>query len=85
MPNNSNRSWEDSYSVRNFEQMFRAQLDAMEKSGKELVREHRHNTAKVLLSAGLRLIPSQYLDDDQFVVSQGVYDAAKRIVEGRSG
>ncbi len=58
---------------------FFARLSTAEKSAEEFVREYRHNTAEVLMSIGICLIPSEHLRDDQFVVSQGVYDAAKKI------
>lgn len=42
---------------------------------------YREKTAITLLRAGVSLIPCDYLQDHQFIVSRGVYEAAKRIVE----
>lgn len=60
----------------------RASMDAMAMTGEKLVEENRRRVARALMSSGLTLIPSEHLTDNQFVVSQGVYNAAKRITEG---
>lgn len=57
----------------------RAQLDLMGKTGEKLIEEHRMRCAETLLTAGTTLIPSDHLLDHQFVVSRGVYEAAKKI------
>lgn len=59
---------------------FRARLEAAKLTGDKLVQDYREKTAHCLLSAGLNLIPSEHLNDNQFVVSLGVYEAAKRLV-----
>ena len=59
----------------------RARLEIMEMMGAKLVEEYREKTASTLLQAALTLIPSDHLQDHQFVVSRGVYEAARRIVE----
>lgn len=69
----------------NFERTFRARLQAAGESVNALHERHQHDVAKALLSAGVRLIPSEYLRDDEFVVSMGVYEAAKTTVSGESG
>lgn len=56
----------------------RLQIAAM--AGEKLVHEYRERVAWTLLAAGIDLIPSDHLKDHQFVVSRGVYDAAKRQV-----
>ena len=68
-----------------FARAFRARLEAAELTGDKLVAEYRHKTAETLMMAGLCLIPSEHLNDNQFVVSRGIYDAAIKIAEGRSG
>ncbi len=62
--------------ARELSNAFRARLEAASLTGKRLVEEHRHNCAKALLTAGITLIPSDNLEDHQFVVSRGVYNAA---------
>lgn len=57
----------------------KARCDIMRITGEKLVEEHRMRAAEALLAAGITLIPSEHLLDHQFVVSQGVYDAAKKI------
>jgi hypothetical protein len=52
--------------------------------GKKFAGEYRDKVASSLLQASLTLIPSDHLLDHQFVVSRKVYEAAKRIAEGRS-
>ena len=59
-----------------------AKLDVMRLTGEKLVEEHRIRAAQALLSAGITLIPSTHLLDHQFVVSPGVYAAAKQLCEG---
>lgn len=60
---------------------FKAQLEVTRLKGEELVREYRMDCAKTLLRAGIHLIPSDLLKDHQFVVSRGVYEAAKGLVD----
>jgi len=60
----------------------RGRMDAAFKTGEELVKSHRESLAHALFSSGITLIPSDHLLDHQFVVSQGVYDAAKHIHKG---
>ena len=67
-----------------YENTFRARLLAAEKTGEKLRKEFQENCAEALLRAGLRLIPSDHLRDHEFVVSNGVYEAAKRICGGDS-
>ena len=67
---------------RDFERMFRAQLELTKVHGEALTKEYREKTAATLLSAGILLIPSEYLRDHEFVVSMGVYEAAKKITGG---
>jgi len=57
----------------------RVQLDLMGKTGEKLIEEHRMKCAETLLTAGITLIPCDYLLDHQFAVSRGVYEAAKKI------
>ena len=57
----------------------KAQLDIMGKTGEKLIEEHRSRCAETLMTAGITLIPCDHLLDHQFVVSRGVYDAAKKI------
>jgi hypothetical protein len=59
----------------------RAQIKRMGVAGEELVDEHREQMALALLTSGINLIPSEYLFDNQFIVSVGVYEAAKRLAE----
>ena len=56
-------------------------FEAMRMTGEKLVEEHRMKCAEALLSAGLCLIPSEHLEDNQFVVSRGVYEAVKKLVK----
>ena len=56
-----------------------ARLQVMQMTGDKLVEEYRSKTAETLLSAGLTLIPSDHLQDHQFVVSRGIYEAARNI------
>ena len=67
--------------VRELSASFRAQIDAMELHGKRLVEEYRNDCAKSLLRAGITLIPSDFLQDHQFVVSRGVYEAARQMAD----
>lgn len=59
----------------------KAQLDLMTKTGAKLAEEYREKCAYNLMAAGVALIPSDHLQDHQFIVSRGVYEAAKRICE----
>lgn len=63
----------------------RAQLEIMGMTGKKLAEEYRQQVASTLLTANLTLIPSDHLQDHQFVVSRAVYEAAKRMIEPRTG
>jgi hypothetical protein len=56
----------------------KARWDLLKMTGEKLVDEHRMRVAETLLSCGLTLIPSEHLLDHQFVVSRGVYEAAKK-------
>lgn len=62
-----------------FRRGFYARLEAAKLTGDKLVQEHRNKVAEALLSAGINLIPSDHLRDHEFVVSRGVYEAAKKI------
>lgn len=59
----------------------KARLEIMQTMGKKLADEYREKVASALLESSLTLIPSDHLQDHQFVVSRGVYEAAKRIVD----
>jgi hypothetical protein len=49
----------------------------------EVHKRHRRNVAKHLMASGITLIPSDRLQDHEYVVSRGVYDAAKKyLMEG---
>ncbi len=77
-------SWTDSTFANREEALlhdraFLARLQAMGNSAKQLTEEYRFNCAKTLLSAGITLIPSDHLRDHEFVVSRGVYEAAKKL------
>lgn len=52
-------------------------MDAVE----QMVSEFHLKLAEALLSCGMRLIPSEYLDDDQLVVSERLYQAAKKLAQ----
>ena len=41
--------------------------------------------ANLLLKASITLIPSDFLQDNEFVVSRNIYEAAKRVVAGETG
>jgi Ni,Fe-hydrogenase maturation factor len=58
---------------------FLARLQAASMSMRELIEQHRHDIAMSMLSTGICLIPSDHLQDNQFVVSRGIYDAARKI------
>ena len=60
---------------------FMARLQVAQLQGAKLVEEYQNNVAQTLLSAGITLIPSDHLLDNQFVVSRGIYEAAKRIAK----
>lgn len=60
-----------------------ANLEVMRLTGEKLTKEYQEKCASTLLQAGIALIPSDYLRDHQFVVSRGVYEAAKRLCEGK--
>jgi len=64
---------------RDLEAGIRAQLEIMRMTGDRLVEEFRTRCAETLLKSGTQLIPSDYLQDHQFVVSRGVYEAAKKV------
>ena len=63
-------------------QAFTARLDALGLSGERLIQDYQMKCATTLLSAGIDLIPSDNLRDHQFVVSRGVYEAAKKLIKG---
>ena len=63
----------------------RARLEIASMCGKKLVQEYRERIALTLMAAGIQLIPSDDLKDHQYVVSRGVYDAAKRVAEKGGG
>lgn len=56
-----------------------AGMEQAKVSGERLVEDYRLRIAETFLLAGITLIPSQHLQDHQFVVSQGIYDAAKKL------
>lgn len=58
---------------------FLARLEAASIKGERLVGDYRSKVAETLLQAGITLIPSDHLLDHQFVVSRGVYEAAKKL------
>lgn len=57
-----------------------ARMELMVMTGEKLVAEHRQRVAETLLAAGITLIPSDSLQDHQFAVSRGVYEAAKKMI-----
>lgn len=65
-----------------FTKAMKAQIDLMGTTGEKLIQEYRDRVASTLLSAGICLIPSDHLMDHQYVVSRGVYDAAKKLARG---
>jgi len=62
------------------ERAFKASLEVSALTGQKLIKEHRIKVAETLLKAGITLIPNDQLLDHMFVVSRGVYDAAKKII-----
>ena len=62
-----------------------ARLEVMEMMGKKVTEEYREQVAGTLLAASLTIISSDYLLDHQFVVSRGVYEAARRAAEKDNG
>ncbi len=54
-------------------------LDLAIKSGEQIVEDYRIKVAETFLLAGITLIPSDHLQDHQYVVSRGVYDAAMKL------
>lgn len=56
----------------------RARIDIAQMCGDALVKEYRERVASALLGVGIELIPSEHLKDHQYVVSRGVYEAAKQ-------
>jgi hypothetical protein len=60
----------------------RARIDAACKSGEAIIEHHRMELANALLMTGICLTPSDHLQDHQFVVSQGVFNAAKKLTDG---
>jgi hypothetical protein len=52
--------------------------------GRRLHADYLRNTALTLLTGGIHLIPSDDLKDNQFIVSRGIYEAAKRAGGPRS-
>lgn len=63
----------------------KARIELMQMTGKKLADEYRDKVACTLLEASLTLIPSDHLQDHQFVVSRGVYEAACRAVKANGG
>lgn len=55
---------------------FRAHLELAGMNAKALVQRYQRTVANALISAGVCIIPSDVLEDHQFMVSRGVYDAA---------
>lgn len=64
---------------RDLESGIRAQIELMGMTGEKLINEFRQRCAETLLRSGMQLIPSDHLQDHQFMVSRGVYEAAKEI------
>jgi len=62
-----------------------ARLEVMQMMGKKVADEYRDRVASTLLEASLTLIPSDHLQDHQFVGSRGVYEAACRAVKANGG
>lgn len=46
---------------------------------RRMTTEYRERTAQELLRAGIHLIPCDWLQDHQFVVSRGIYDAVQQL------
>jgi len=65
------------------ESAFRARLEASRKVLEITALQERQaeNTARRLLSAGVSLIPSEVLADNQFMVSRAVFEAARRLLK----
>jgi hypothetical protein len=57
------------------------QLRRIVNEGEKIAEQYRRQVAESLLLSGIQLIPSSYLRDNQYVVSQAIYDAAKKICE----
>lgn len=55
--------------------------DVMTLTGQKLINEYQERTAQTLLEASLTLIPCDTLRDHEFIVSRGVYEAAKRQIK----
>lgn len=62
-----------------FRRSFMARLEVAQLSGEKLVEEYRDKIASAMISAGITLIPSDHLRDHEYVVSRGVYEAAKKL------
>lgn len=45
------------------------------------IEEKQQDLAKIFIQQGFTLLPSEHLRDNEVVVSQAVYDAAKHILE----
>lgn len=60
---------------------FLTKLEIAEMCGKQVAEEYRQRIAQSLLECGLTLIPSDHLQDHQFVVSRGVYKAALEVIK----
>ena len=65
----------------NMGRYLREQLLLAQAKGEKLVEDYREQVARTFLSAGIQLIPSDYLADHQYVVSRGVYEAAKKLAK----
>ncbi len=58
-----------------------ARMELALQSGEKIVEEARMKFAEGVLSSGFSIIPSQHLQDNQIVVSEGVYRAVKEIIK----
>lgn len=54
-------------------------LKEVAEAGQKIADEHHRNMAQNFLIAGITLIPSDELRDDQFIVSRAIYNAASKI------
>jgi hypothetical protein len=58
-----------------------ARWEASQLDPEVMRREFQKRVARSLMAQGVTLIPSEHLEDHQYVVSVGVYKAAKRLIE----
>ena len=70
------------YSPEEIRSGFKARWEAMELAEKlkRKREEDMESLAAILMQAGFHILPSQHLLERQIVVSEAVYEAAKRIV-----